>query len=136
MTTLSAFHPSSPHLSDEVNQQIYGKCNNPNGHGHNYTVEITLRGPVDPQTGMVMNISDLKDHMDHTIMKNLDHKNLDKDVAFFKNTVSRIKSQIIRLLLLMSFLMICNSPAHRRTWLYTSGRAFDRECPRPSCCMR
>lgn len=75
-------------LSDEINQQIYGKCNNANGHGHNYTVEITLRGPVDPKTGMVMNIADLKDHMDHTIMKNLDHKNLDKDVPFFKSTVS------------------------------------------------
>lgn len=77
----------SPHLTDEINSQIYGKCNNANGHGHNYTVEITLRGPVEPQTGMVMNIADLKDHMDHTIMKHLDHKNLDKDVPFFKNTV-------------------------------------------------
>lgn len=47
-----------------------------------------MRGPVDPKTGMVMNIADLKDHMDHTIMKSLDHKNLDKDVAFFKNVPS------------------------------------------------
>lgn len=90
-TTVSRNH-SSPHLSDEINQQIYGKCNNPNGHGHNYTVEITLRGPVDPQTGMVMNIADLKDHMDHTIMKNLDHKNLDKDVGYFKTKVSGDKN--------------------------------------------
>lgn len=92
MTNAILLH--SPHLSDAINEQIYGKCNNPNGHGHNYTVEITLRGPIDPKTGMVMNIADLKDHMDHTIMKNLDHKNLDKDVAFFKSTVSEREREV------------------------------------------
>lgn len=70
-----------------MNAQVYGKCNNLNGHGHNYTVEVTLRGPIDTKTGMVMNITDLKDYIDQTIMKNLDHKNLDLDVPFFKTVV-------------------------------------------------
>ncbi|KAL9706054.1 hypothetical protein quinque_009572 [Culex quinquefasciatus] len=78
----------SPFLSEEANRQVYGKCNNPNGHGHNYNVEVTVRGPVDPKTGMVMNITDLKQYMDQTIMKKLDHLNLDKDVPYFKNLPS------------------------------------------------
>ncbi|XP_058451554.1 6-pyruvoyl tetrahydrobiopterin synthase [Malaya genurostris] len=78
----------SPFLSEELNRQVYGKCNNPNGHGHNYTVEVTVRGPVDTKTGMVMNITDLKQYMDQTIMKKLDHLNLDKDVPYFKNLPS------------------------------------------------
>ena len=47
-------------LSDEANREVFGKCNNPNGHGHNYTLEVTVRGPMDAKTGMVMNLTDLK----------------------------------------------------------------------------
>uniref|UniRef100_A0A336LQR4 6-pyruvoyl tetrahydrobiopterin synthase n=1 Tax=Culicoides sonorensis TaxID=179676 RepID=A0A336LQR4_CULSO len=87
--TFSACHRlHSTQLSDAENLEIFGKCNNPNGHGHNYTVEITVRGPVNSKTGMVMNITDLKNYMEKAIMKPLDHKNLDKDVPYFKNTIS------------------------------------------------
>ncbi|GIX90016.1 6-pyruvoyl tetrahydrobiopterin synthase [Caerostris darwini] len=75
-------------LSDQDNYEIYGKCNNPNGHGHNYKVEITIKGKVDKQTGMVMNITDLKKIIQETIMEVLDHKNLDQDVPYFKEIVS------------------------------------------------
>lgn len=77
----------SPLLSDDENKKVYGKCNNPNGHGHNYTVKVTLRGPLDPKTGMVMNITELKNYINKVVMENLDHKNLDKDVNYFKNVV-------------------------------------------------
>lgn len=53
-----------------------------------FAVEVTIRGPIDKNTGMVMNIADLKQHMDNVIMKKLDHKNLDKDVSYFENVVS------------------------------------------------
>ncbi|KAI2658812.1 6-pyruvoyl tetrahydrobiopterin synthase [Labeo rohita] len=62
-------------LSDEENKRIFGKCNNPNGHGHNYT-------------GMVMNLTDLKEYIEEAIMKPLDHKNLDLDVPYFADVVS------------------------------------------------
>lgn len=78
----------SPNLNDEENKNVYGKCNNFWGHGHNYTVEVTVRGPIDPTTGMVMNISDLKVYMGKVLMDQLDHKNLDKDVPYFKDVVS------------------------------------------------
>ncbi|KAK7116069.1 6-pyruvoyl tetrahydrobiopterin synthase-like [Littorina saxatilis] len=78
----------SPLLSDEDNKLTYGKCNNPNGHGHNYKVEVIVRGPVDPVTGMVINLTDLKLYINEAIMSLLDHKNIDKDVSYFKDVVS------------------------------------------------
>ncbi|BFF93576.1 6-pyruvoyl tetrahydrobiopterin synthase [Drosophila madeirensis] len=87
--TFSACHRlHSPHLSDAENLEVFGKCNNLNGHGHNYTVEISVRGPIDQRTGMVLNITELKDAIEEVIMKNLDHKNLDKDVEYFAKTPS------------------------------------------------
>ncbi|XP_018616995.1 6-pyruvoyl tetrahydrobiopterin synthase isoform X1 [Scleropages formosus] len=78
----------SKSLSEEENKEVYGKCNNPNGHGHNYKVEVTVRGKIDPITGMVMNLTDLKRHIEEAIMIPLDHKNLDKDVPHFENVAS------------------------------------------------
>ncbi|XP_077162205.1 6-pyruvoyl tetrahydrobiopterin synthase-like isoform X2 [Paroedura picta] len=78
----------SKSLSDEENLKLFGKCNNPNGHGHNYTVEVTVQGKIDPATGMVINLTDLKDYMQEAIMEPLDHKNLDKDVPYFADVVS------------------------------------------------
>ncbi|XP_063077304.1 6-pyruvoyl tetrahydrobiopterin synthase [Engraulis encrasicolus] len=75
-------------LSDEENKRIFGKCNNPNGHGHNYKVEVTVRGKIDIRTGMVMNLTDLKQYIEKAIMEPLDHKNLDKDVPYFADVVS------------------------------------------------
>lgn len=84
----SNFLISSPQLNDADNKETYGKCNNLHGHGHNYVVEVTVRGPVTEDRGMVMNIQELKEYMDTAIMKPLDHKNLDKDVPYFANVVS------------------------------------------------
>ncbi|XP_050524264.1 6-pyruvoyl tetrahydrobiopterin synthase [Daktulosphaira vitifoliae] len=78
----------SNQLSDEDNLKIFGKCNNKNGHGHNYKVEVTVKGPIDEKTGMVMNIADLKNYINIAVMEPLDHKNLDKDVPYFKDIVS------------------------------------------------
>ncbi|KAL7869124.1 hypothetical protein AOLI_G00131120 [Acnodon oligacanthus] len=87
--SLSACHRlHSKSLSDEENKRIFGKCNNPNGHGHNYKVEVTVRGKIDQDTGMVMNLTDLKQYIEEAIMKPLDHKNLDLDVPYFADVVS------------------------------------------------
>ncbi|XP_031735745.1 6-pyruvoyl tetrahydrobiopterin synthase-like isoform X2 [Anarrhichthys ocellatus] len=79
----------SVHLSDEENKRVYGKCDNPNGHGHNYKVEVTVRGKIDRLTGMVMNLTDLKRCIEDVIMTPLDHKNLDQDVPYFSNVVRK-----------------------------------------------
>lgn len=82
-------------LSEEENKEIFGKCNNPNGHGHNYKVEVTLKGQVDPVTGMVINLTDLKEYMKKAIMVPLDHKHLDLDVDYFKDVVSTTENVAI-----------------------------------------
>jgi 6-pyruvoyltetrahydropterin/6-carboxytetrahydropterin synthase len=77
----------SPHLSEAENWRVYGKCNNPYGHGHNYTVEVLLSGPVDPATGMIANLADLDAFVEREILEPFDHKSLNEDVAVFRETV-------------------------------------------------
>ena len=75
--TFSACHRlHAKDLSDEENQQIFGKCNNPNGHGHNYILEVTVCGPINRMTGMVMNITDMKHLIDKYVLNLLDHINI------------------------------------------------------------
>lgn len=68
--------------SPAENRAVYGKCNNPHGHGHNYVVEITVSGPVDPLTGMVCNLAELDGFVRRVIGERFDHKNLNQDSAF------------------------------------------------------
>ncbi|XP_042524338.1 6-pyruvoyl tetrahydrobiopterin synthase-like [Dipodomys spectabilis] len=89
LVSFSASHRlQSKSLSEEENLKLYGKCNNPNVHRHNYKVVVTVYGEIDPDTGMVMNLTDLKKYMEEAIMEPLEHKNLDLDVAYFADTVS------------------------------------------------
>lgn len=71
--------------SQEKNFEVYGKCANPNGHGHNYTVEITLRGEPDQETGMMINFRDVKNVLQKEIYDRVDHKNLNMDVPELHN---------------------------------------------------
>ena len=91
-TFCAAHRLHSNQLSDEENKALYSKCNNPNGHGHNYKVEVILKGPIDPVTGMVINLVDLKNCMEKAFITTLDHKHIDKDVAYFQNTVSTVEN--------------------------------------------
>ncbi|UJR08993.1 hypothetical protein I4U23_013243 [Adineta vaga] len=89
--TFSAAHRlHSINLSENENIQLYSKCNNPNGHGHNYILEVTVAGYINPITGMVMNITDLKNLIQTQVLDLVDHKHLDLDVEHFrtKNLVS------------------------------------------------
>lgn len=80
---LSASHRlHAPALSDEENRTAYGKCNNPHGHGHNYTIEVLVGGPVDPQTGMVMNLVQLDEAVKANVLDRFDHTNLNLDPIF------------------------------------------------------
>lgn len=88
-------HNFSTKFTDDENESIYGKCNNFNGHGHNYKVEVTVRDAVSPDLGMAMNIAELKEYMNDAIMKQLDHKNLDKDVPYFADKVSTTENLAI-----------------------------------------
>uniref|UniRef100_A0A4X1VCP1 6-pyruvoyl tetrahydrobiopterin synthase n=1 Tax=Sus scrofa TaxID=9823 RepID=A0A4X1VCP1_PIG len=75
-------------LTNEENLKLFGKCNNPNGHGHNYKVVVIAHGEIDSVIGMILNSTDLKQYIGKAIMKPLDHKNLDMDVLYFADVVS------------------------------------------------
>ena len=69
-------------MSDAENSAVYGKCNNPHGHGHNYALEVTVSGQVDPKTGMICNLVDLDEAVRHEILDHFDHENLNLRTEF------------------------------------------------------
>ncbi len=74
-------------LSQSENEKIYGKCARPNGHGHNYLVDITVRGSIDKRTGMICDLSALQRLVDDLVVEPFDHTFLNKDIPFFANCV-------------------------------------------------
>ena len=77
----------SPQLSEEENCRVFGKCNNPYGHGHNYTVEVLLSGRIDPATGMIANLADLDSFVEREVLAPFDHQSLNEDVPAFREKV-------------------------------------------------
>jgi 6-pyruvoyltetrahydropterin/6-carboxytetrahydropterin synthase len=77
----------SARLTDEENSRVYGKCNNLYGHGHNYVVEVSVSGTVDPATGMIVNLVDLDKFVNRQVIEAFDHKSLNEDVQAFRATV-------------------------------------------------
>ena len=77
----------NPDLSERENIRIYGKCNNPFGHGHNYTVEVRLSGPIDPATGMISNLADLDSFVNEHVIEPFDHRSLNEEVPAFQKAV-------------------------------------------------
>ena len=74
-------------LSMAENERIYGKCNSPYGHGHNYGVEVTITGLVNPETGMIANLGDLDPFVQREVIDAFDYKYLNEDVPEFQTTV-------------------------------------------------
>lgn len=68
--------------SDERNRQLFGACSNPLGHGHNYEVDVTVEGPVDPETGYVLDLKILKELLEEQVLQDVDHKNLNQEVPW------------------------------------------------------
>jgi 6-pyruvoyltetrahydropterin/6-carboxytetrahydropterin synthase len=87
----------NPDLSEEENWRLYGKCNNPYGHGHNYTLEVLVSGKVDPATGMIANLADLDGFVEREILEPFDHKSLNEDVVAFRNTVPTTENLCIEI---------------------------------------
>ncbi|MGH9454290.1 MAG: 6-carboxytetrahydropterin synthase [Terriglobia bacterium] len=77
----------NPAFSAEENQRLFGKCNNPHGHGHNYTLEVTVEGEIDPGTGMVLDLKDLKELLENEVMDRMDHRFLNEEVPIFQTRI-------------------------------------------------
>ncbi len=96
-TSFSASHRLwSEELTDVENYAIYEKCANPNGHGHNYVLEVTVQGEPDPQTGMVLNLTDLKQVMDKHVVEWVDHKHLNYDVSWLEGCIPTTEMLVLK----------------------------------------
>ena len=86
----------SDQLTDVENYALYEKCANPNGHGHNYVLEVTVQGVPDPQTGMVLNLSDLKRVMKKQVFEGVDHKHLNYDVPWLEGCIPTTEVLVLK----------------------------------------
>lgn len=82
----------SPHLSDEENLSIYGKCNNPNGHGHNYVVEVSIARESLPPTGALIALNQFQTTVNQLVIDRLDHKHLNLDVEYFSKVIPSVEN--------------------------------------------
>ena len=83
----AAHRVHNPKFSDEWNRKIFGVCNNPNYHGHNYELELTVTGEIDADTGYVYDLNLLKELAQERLLDQLDHKNLNVDVPWFRDLI-------------------------------------------------
>jgi 6-pyruvoyltetrahydropterin/6-carboxytetrahydropterin synthase len=87
----------SEKLSAEENSRVYGKCNNPHGHGHNYVVEINVSGTVDPATGMIANLTDLDAFVEREVIEAFDHRSLNEEIPVFRDRVPTTENVCIEI---------------------------------------
>lgn len=85
----------NPAWSDAENARVFGKCNNPNWHGHNYTLEITVAGTPDPATGYTFDLGALKALAERELIAHLDHKNLNLDVPFMQGIIPTTENLVV-----------------------------------------
>jgi len=74
----------NPHRTEEWNREVFGKCNNPHGHGHNYVLEVSVEGEVDPDTGYLIDMKDLKEILRQEVVDEVDHRHLNLEVPWLE----------------------------------------------------
>ena len=84
-----------PEYSDEKNLQVFGKCSSPNWHGHNYTLYVTIKGEVNPDTGFLINLKDLSSCIEQLIIEKLDHRNINLEVDFMAGKLASTENLAI-----------------------------------------
>ncbi len=85
----------SPYLSAEENCRVYGACNNPHGHGHNYYLEVTIEGEPDPKTGMIINLTELDSLIDRELIDRVDHHHFNYDVPFTQDVIPTVENLVV-----------------------------------------
>ena len=86
----------NPTFSDADNEATFGKCNNPNWHGHNYVLEVSVEGEIDESTGYVVDLSKVRDIVEAKIIEKVDHKNLNLDVDFMKGIIPTAENMVVQ----------------------------------------
>ena len=93
----AAHRVHNPALSDEENTRLFGKCNNPNWHGHNYTLEVHVTGPIDPTTGYVADLGTLRDVAERLVVNEADHRNFNIDVPFMHGIIPTSENIVVQM---------------------------------------
>ena len=91
----AAHRVHNPALSAEENTALFGPCNNPNWHGHNYTLDVSVQGPIDARTGYVMDLGALKQLVEERVVNKIDHKNFNLDVDFMRGVIPTSENIIV-----------------------------------------
>ena len=85
----------NPAFSDEENERTFGKCNNPNWHGHNYTLDVSVTGEVDQRTGYVLDLASLRDIVEREVIQQVDHRNFNLDVDFMRGVIPTSENIVV-----------------------------------------
>lgn len=85
----------NPALTEEENRRLFGKCNNPNWHGHNYTLEVSVRGPIDERTGYVVDLGALARLVEERVIDEVDHRNMNVDVPFMQGIIPTTENIVV-----------------------------------------
>ncbi len=91
----AAHRVHNPSLSDEENASTYGKCNNPNWHGHNYILDVSVEGEIDARTGYVIDLGEVRDVVAMELIEAVDHRNFNLDVPFMKGVIPTSENIIV-----------------------------------------
>ena len=91
----AAHRVHNPALSDSENTALFGKCNNPNWHGHNYVLDVSVDGPVEKQTGYVIDLGKLKQLVERAVISKVDHKNLNLEVDFLAGIMPTTENIVV-----------------------------------------
>ena len=121
-------------LTDEANLRIYGKCDSPFGHGHNYALEVTVKGPIDQETGMVFDLVALDGIVEKEVLECFDYTNLNLDVEYFRSRVPTTENVCERIYHLLDGKLQGGGPLHvaslaRVRLEETSSNFFEYEGP-------
>jgi 6-pyruvoyltetrahydropterin/6-carboxytetrahydropterin synthase len=91
----AAHRVHNPQLSDEENTRLFGKCNNPNWHGHNYMLDVSVAGQIDQRTGYVFDLGALKRIVEEVVVSKVDHRNLNLEVDFMRDVIPTSENIIV-----------------------------------------
>ena len=91
----AAHRVHNPAMSDEENRRIFGKCNNPNWHGHNYILDVSVKGPLDSKTGYVIDLSQVKALVEQHVISKVDHRNLNLEVDFLRDVIPTTENVVV-----------------------------------------
>jgi 6-pyruvoyltetrahydropterin/6-carboxytetrahydropterin synthase len=91
----AAHRVHNPELSEEENQRLFGKCNNPNWHGHNYVLDVSVTGPIESRTGYVMDLAALKRVVQEAVIDKVDHRNFNLEVDFMRGVIPTAENIVV-----------------------------------------